>query len=57
MPVGRGRTLVAALFDLAGSPDLADRWNIAPSQPVLAVRVADKDREPAPLPRSAPLGQ
>ena len=45
MLVGRGRTLVAAQFYLAGSPDLADRWNIAPSQPVLAVRVADYDRE------------
>jgi len=38
---------VAELFQLTDSPNLAPRYNIAPTQPVAAVRVAEKngDRE------------
>ncbi len=40
---------VADLFGLADVPDLAPRYNIAPTQPVAAVRVADAGRELARL--------
>ena len=36
---------IADLFQLAGVPDLAPRYNVAPTQPVAAVRVADAGRE------------
>ena len=32
-------------FDVAGFPELAPRYNIAPTQPVLAVRAAGSGRE------------
>ncbi len=40
---------VAEAFDLTGFPELAPRYNIAPTQPVLAVRAADTGREAALL--------
>src|ERR1700676_4923775 len=36
---------LADLFQLAGVPDLAPRYNIAPTQPVAVVRAADQARE------------
>ncbi len=36
---------IADLFQLAGVPDLAPRYNIAPTQPVAVVRVAEGARE------------
>jgi putative SOS response-associated peptidase YedK len=39
----------AGLFDLTGFPDLAPRYNIAPTQPALAVRAAGPGREAALL--------
>jgi putative SOS response-associated peptidase YedK len=36
---------LAGLFDLAGFPELAPRYNIAPTQPVAAVRACDSGRE------------
>jgi len=41
--------VVADLFDLAGAPDLAARFNIAPSQPVAVVRLSEHGRELVPL--------
>jgi putative SOS response-associated peptidase YedK len=35
---------LAGLFDLAGFPELAPRYNIAPTQPVAAVRAAESGR-------------
>jgi putative SOS response-associated peptidase YedK len=40
---------LAEAFDLAGFPELAPRYNIAPTQPVLAVRASDTGREAALL--------
>jgi putative SOS response-associated peptidase YedK len=36
---------LAGLFDLAGFPELAPRYNIAPTQPVAAVRSGEAGRE------------
>jgi putative SOS response-associated peptidase YedK len=36
---------LARLFDLAGFPELAPRYNIAPTQPVAAVRAGEAGRE------------
>jgi putative SOS response-associated peptidase YedK len=38
---------IAELFNLAGTPDISPRYNIAPTQPVAGIRVsqADRDRE------------
>ena len=40
---------VAEAFDLAGFPELAPRYNVAPSQPVAAVRAGEAGRELVPL--------
>jgi putative SOS response-associated peptidase YedK len=40
---------IAEMFDLAGFPELAPRYNSAPAQPVLAVRAAGTGREAALL--------
>jgi putative SOS response-associated peptidase YedK len=37
--------VLAEAFDLAGFPDLAPRYNIAPTQPVAAVRAGEAGRE------------
>jgi putative SOS response-associated peptidase YedK len=41
--------VVADLFDLAGSVEVARRYNIAPSQPVAVVRNVGHGRELVPL--------
>jgi putative SOS response-associated peptidase YedK len=41
--------VLAEVFDLAGFPELAPRYNIAPTQPVLAVRAGATGREAALL--------
>lgn len=42
--------LLAAIYDVAAPPDLAPRYNIAPSQPVLIVRQdSSGQRELAPV--------
>src|ERR1700722_16758762 len=38
-------TAVADMFDLAGPVEVAPRYNIAPSQPVAAVRLGEHGRE------------
>jgi putative SOS response-associated peptidase YedK len=40
---------LAGLFDLAGLPELSPRYNVAPTQPVLAVRVGAAGRASALL--------
>jgi putative SOS response-associated peptidase YedK len=40
---------IAEEFDLTGFPELAPRYNVAPTQPVLAVRAAGSGREAALL--------
>ncbi len=37
--------VLAEVFDLAGFPELAPRYSIAPTQAVLAVRAAGSGRE------------
>ena len=37
--------VLAEVFDLAGFPELAPRYNIAPTQPVAAVRTAEAGRQ------------
>jgi putative SOS response-associated peptidase YedK len=42
-------TVVADLFELTRTPDLLPHYNIAPSQPVAAVRLGENGRELIPL--------